>query len=268
MLEEWLEFSLHCSMKKASFYSGARKIIRNMSYTFYSLDNSLQLSHAGYTKSKLTLLKKLYLHEESHETAKTLWLRRREQGKYGSVGFTTYNHFIKNDPDNKGKRASVMGPCIQSVVLTLLPNGKTAINVYYRTTEAFKKFPADLVFLRDVLLPDFELGELDSIHMDFANVTAHPMYFVTVLPELEMPLNDLARLKRIDEYFHNWVVKWTARYLCPEHHRGIAKFAQAMRVHADANSRIKPALIKDLRKYLNDNHPGYKNAYEDPDELD
>jgi hypothetical protein len=74
-----------------------------------------------------------------------------EERSYGSVGFTTYNHFLKNSPTKKSKRASVMGPCIQSVVITQHNKKQYSIDCFYRTTELLKKFPADLVFIRDVL---------------------------------------------------------------------------------------------------------------------
>jgi len=264
MLEEWVQHCTYLSTRKASLYSGARKILRGIQLDYVNLDDSLRIEDAGYTKSKLTLLRKLYLHEESRDVALQLWERRCEQGKYGSVGFTTYNHFIKNDPTKKSKRASVMGPCIQSVTLTLLDNGKTAIDVFYRTTELFKKYPADLVFLRDTLLDGFDF-ELEEMVHHFANVTVHPMYAVTILPHLDDPVRWLEQLKKGDPYFYNWVIKWTARYLCDEHHRGIAKFAQAMRVYKDARERIDEDMQEELAKYLRANHPGHRNAYEGDD---
>lgn len=264
MLTEWVQHCNHLAGRPASLYSGARKILRARQLDYTSLSDKLRIEDAGYTKSKLTLLRKLYLHEESRNVALDLWDRRLDQGKYGSVGFTTYNHFIKNDPDKKSKRASVMGPCIQSVTLTLLNNGKTAIDVFYRTTELFKKYPADLVFLRDVLLDGFEF-ELEEMVHHFANITCHPQYYVTIIPHQDDPIRELEMLKRSDKHFFDWVVKWTARYLCSEHFRGIEKHAQSMRVKMDAEKRVKGTLRSDLEKYLRANHPGYRNEYVDPD---
>lgn len=198
--------------------------------------------------------------------AQALWLRRLEQGKYGSVGFTTYNHLVKNDPNKKSIRASVMGPCIQSIVLTLSDKGATSIDCFYRTTEIFKKFIADLVFIRDDLLQGFDLPNLEKVTFHFANVTAHPMYFVTIIPLLRNPIAKLDRLERKDKYFYKWVVKWTARYLCEEYSRGILKFSQALRVRDDAQRRIDPDLLPDLRQYLRDNHPGYTRDYTEADD--
>lgn len=277
MLEEWKELSLSFAGKRAEFYSGARKILRAKSFQMVDIQNDLTMAHCGFTKSKMTMLKKNYLHQESRDVAIQLWNGRLDRGKYGSVSFHCYNHYVKGMSDEvektdiashkKSKRASVMGPCVQSVCLTLLNNGKTGVDIFYRTTELFKKFPADLVFIRDELLPPFDLARapLEHINFHFANVTCHPMYFVTLLPSLDDPVAELERLRKRDEYFFNWIIKWTARYICDEHHRGIAKFAQALRTQKDARSRLDKHTLAALQKYVRANHPGHRNAYEEED---
>lgn len=270
MLEGWLHNACRLSRRKADFFSGARKIIRNVHFTFDAIEADLQYEHAGYTSHKRRALNKLYLHEESLAVAVQLWERRKEQDKYGSVSFHCYNHYIKNDPEKKSKRASVMGPCLQAVSLTYLAGKQraTAVDVFYRTTELFKKFPADLVFLRDDLLSRFNFDgcPVQEINFHFANVTCHPMYFVVLLPWLDDPIGELDLLKAKDKHYYDWIIKWSGRYLCPQHKRGIQKFAQAMRVHDEAQRLIKPKLMAKLQQYINDNHPGYRNEYRDPDD--
>lgn len=279
MRDDWVDTALELSRRKASFYSGARKIIRGRSIEFNDIEDDLSLADAGYTKSKMTMLKKLYVHEESRRAAIEQWDIRRKKAKYGSVGFHCYNHLVKghgNEAMRQGKgesdtvktsRASIMGPCLQSVCLTLQNNKRTGIDIFYRTTEYYKKFPADLVLIRDVLLEGFDV-DIESIRFHFANITMHPMYFVTLIPRLQHPWDELDKIKKADKYFFDWIVKWTARYICPEHHRGIAKFGQAMRVHADAHKRIDKTTLGILRKYLLDNHPGYRNGYEEDEDED
>lgn len=269
MKDEWIDACLDMSEQPADFYSGARKIIRARSLTFQDVQGDLVLADAGYTKSKMTMLRKNYLHEESLDAAIQLWDRRLGQRKYGSVSFTCFAHFIKGGSIDakRSKRASVFGPCIQSVSLTYLDNHTCAVDVFYRTTELFKKFPADLVFLKEELLSrfNFESCPLSSITFHFANITIHPMYFVTIIPLLDDPVKALDRIKRKDLRFYNWVVKWTARYLVPQYHRGIQKFAQAMRVHKDAQTRLDADDLAILIPYLEANHPGYRNEYEPPE---
>jgi hypothetical protein len=273
MKQEWIDEVLRMSRRKADLYSGCRKIIRPRTVTFHHLwddEDPLVLEDCGYTKNKIGHLTRGYLHFESIAAALKLWDLRRKKTSYGSAGFTTYNHFVKNDSEKKSKRASVMGPCIQSVTLTQIKGGKNAsyaIDVFYRTTELLKKFPADLIFIRDVLLKDFDFSGMEFLGMTchFANVTVHPMYFVTLIPHLEDPIAELERIKKKDRYFYDWIIKWTARYVCEEHYRGIQKFAQALRVKMDADKRIKGRRRRELIEYLRANHPGHNNDYVDPD---
>ncbi len=249
---------MHASNR--SFWCGCRKITRAQRLHFGSRHwtDDMKMSDLGYTPAKMKQLDRNYLHEESQTIALQLWERRLRQGKYGSVGMTTYNHFIKNDPDKKSKRASVMGPCIQGVTITLLPGGVPAVDVFYRTTELLKKFPADLVWLRDRLLAPFELKE-PEVTFHFANVTTHPMYFATLVPHLADPVQFLETLKLTDMRMWTWAVKWTARYLCEEHGNGIQKFSQALRVQDGLVKLLKPSVRLKLEKYLRKNHPGYRN---------
>ena len=265
MKKDWLYWAMSLATEDDSFYSGARKIIRGRMITFDRIEEDLILADCGFTKTKMTLLKKGYVHQESIDVASKLWDRRLEQRKYGSVGFTCYNHFIKNDPNKKSKRASVMGPCIQAVTLTWLPKDRTSVDVFYRTTEFFKKFPADLVLIRDVFLPRFNLENTPvcEINFHFASITCHPMYFVTLLPSMVDPIKQLDKLKKKDSHFYDWVVKWSARYLCDEHHRGIAKFAQALRVQKDVRERLSDTKQRLIAEYLRKNHPGYRGDYKE-----
>ena len=274
MKDEWIKEVLRLSQMPADFYSGCRKIIQGRQTKFMDLwddEDPLIIEDCGYTKSKMAHLTRGYLHEESLEAAHMLWKLRRTKTSYGSAGFTTYNHFLKNDAVKKSKRASVMGPCIQAVTLTQIKggkNGKYSIDAFYRTTEILKKFPADLIFIRDVLLKDFDFSGMEFTGMTchFANVTIHPQYFVTAIPHLEDPIRELEKIKRKDKYFYDWIIKWTARYLCDEHFRGIEKFAQALRVKVDADKRIRGKDRRLLAAYLRENHPGHRNEYEAPEE--
>lgn len=283
MRDEWLRICLQKARTPADFYSGCRKILVGERFELPDLADDLTIQDCGFTKSKLTMLTRLYLHEESRDKAVELWRRRMSQGKYGSVGFTTYNHFVKADPTKKSKRASVMGPCIQSVTITLLNDRSVGIDCFYRTTELLKKFPADLVWLRDIALPPFGLnlknktdgGNISAVRFHFAGMTVHPMYFVTIVPLLYKKPNEfdyrdgvidaLDKLKERDPRFFDWAVKWTARYVCDEFMRGIAKFAQAMRVRKDALGRIDADFLPKFQDYLRKNHPGYRNTYVPPE---
>lgn len=262
-LRRWHELCLDLSSKNSSFYSGCRKIISNVQWSTETLEN-IEMRQLGYTKNKYSQLTRNYLNPDSKTAALELWESRIKKRKYGSVGVSTYNHFKKG---GGGPRGSIMGPCIQSVVLTLTDKGERYASVLYRTTEVFKKFPADLVWLRDVLLPEF--GPLSRYEFFFVNVTVHPMYWVVLAPHLgARPDFHLSQLRARQPYFHDWVVKWTARYLCDEYHRGIAKFAQALRVQASAKELLSPAQLRALQDYCRKYHPGYRNDPQEDDDED
>ncbi len=263
MRDEWLKFCEDLAFSNAPhFYSGARKILPGVTWKLAAFDDSLHLADIGYTKYKLKQLERNYLERESWAAAQALWEKRLGQRKYGSVGFSCFAHLVKGrsaggelNIEGTSKRASVMGPCMQSVTLTLLKKDACKVDVFYRTTEVLKKFPADLIFLRDVLLKPFE-GDFQEVNFHFANLTLHPMYWVTIIPMMRKPIKTLKLLKDRDPHFHNWVVKWSARYLCPGFGRGIEKFSQALRVRQSALGLIQnPAK---LQEYLRKNHPGIR----------
>lgn len=269
MLEGWLELCNQMAVTPATLVSGARKIVRPVQYVMpYDPQDYIELSDCGYTNHKMGHLRRLYLVEESISAAVELWDRRLGQNKYGSVGFHCYNHFVKNDPEKKSKRASVMGPCLQSVTLTYLEKEGTGIDVFYRTTELFKKFPADLIFLQNELLPrfNFEQAPIRDITFHFANVTVHPMYYVTIIPHFSNPLRQLEIIREQDPYFHKWIVSWTSRYFIDEFHKGIQKFAQGLRVHKDANERVSERVKRQLIPYLKEHHHKKELIIEDDDE--
>jgi hypothetical protein len=264
MLDRWIETSLELAYEPADFYTGARKILRNKLITFQANDiqDDLEIEDIGFTRTKMTLLRKGYYVEEAIKVAQMLWNLCLEKRKYRSAGFHCYNHLLKSDPNKKSKRASVMGPCIQAVTLTYLEDHTTAVDCFYRTTEYFKKFAADLVFLRDVLLPEFDFtnAPIREINFHFAGITCHPMYFITLLPHVEDPVRAIKELRKHDEYFWNWVVKWTARYLVEEHFHGIEKYCQAMRVRTVSLNLLPKRFIRKLVPYLIEVHPGYKRT--------
>jgi len=267
--EQFVKAAIELSFYPADFFSGNRKIINNHTVLFKGpLLNDFEIEDCGFTKSKMTMLKKGYVVQDSIDAAAMLWELRKKKAKYGSVAFHCYNHLLKNDPNKTSKRGSTMGPCIQAVVLSWIPgrkrqcDGWTDVTVFYRTTEFFKKFPADLILLRDILLPNFDFTDVPirNIYFSFANITIHPMYFVTIIPHIHKPIKMLNQLREEDPHFWDWIVKWTSRYVCPEFEHGIQKFEQAKRVGLDAHRRIDEKTLTRLQKYVRKHHSGFRGA--------
>jgi hypothetical protein len=267
--EQFIKAAIELSFAEADFFSGNRKILSNRQVVFDGpLLDDFAIEDCGFTKMKMSLLKKGYVVQDAIDAAVMLWELRKEKSKYGSVAFHCYNHLLKNDPTKTSKRGSTMGPCIQAVVLTWIPgrkrqcDGWTDITVFYRTTEFFKKFPADLILLRDVLLPNFDFTDVPirRITFNFAGITIHPMYFTTIVPHMKKPIMMLEDLREEDPHFWDWIVKWTSRYICPEYEHSIKKFEQGKRVGMDAKRRIDPKVIKLLQKYVRKHHSGFRGA--------
>jgi hypothetical protein len=205
----------------------------------------------------LTTLERHYLHNESRDAAVQLWKLIRSKGNYKSAAFSTANHLFKNGAsfeeaeENKSEHGSIQGPCMQSVIITLLARDKVAIDVPYRSTEVFKKFPADIVLLRDVLLPPFDFSGMEiTVTCYFANMTLHPMYLACILPHLDDPIGEMERIRPRDPIFHRHFVKRTAYYVCPELGKSIANHSQSLRVQKFILSVIKGHKLRELQTDL------------------
>lgn len=234
MKQSWVDFCQHC-LEYPDFFitQGNRKIIQGMNYSFTSFLPDLTLGDLGYSKQKLTLLKNLYCHEEATLAAADMWSYLVERKKYSSACFHTYNHYVKEGNRSPNEKKSTRSPCLQSVVLTLMQDGKdsyTHIDVFYRTTELFKKFPADLLFLQWILNEYFNFDEapIRRVTFHFANMTVHPMYVVVPLPHFDKPIKVLKAIHSNGGSFSDQTFKWLNRYLSNED--SVNKFRQARAV--------------------------------------
>ena len=264
------------------FWSGARKIIPDQTLRVPSIHKFHSIEDLGYTKYKLTRLHDQYFVEEAFDVAMMLHTENVKRRKYASSAFHCYGHLLKATFENRSKRGSVMGPCLQSVVVTLLPHEKrTKIDVFWRTTEAFKKLPADFIWLRDYVLPRIPGQEEFPIHgftFRFVNVTIHPMYFATAVPLLPDPVATLELIKDRDPQMWMWIGKWMVRYVIGgPAGRSIEKFAQAQRTaqasvdilnrSVDTGSRIVEYLCRYKQEFTPKNtrfdRDAMLNAYEE-----
>jgi hypothetical protein len=237
---EWVDNCLLLMKRRSDLYPHDRKIVRNWHITFEVWDDSLGFDDLGYTDKKGADLTRLYLHEESRAKALELW-EERKPGKMKHVAFHCFGHY--------SKRAGVngeQGPCLNSVTVTALPNGQVAANIAYRSTDFLKKFAADLVFLRDVLLEPF--GRIDSVTCDIPNVTVHPLYFLVPAVHLDDPAGELQKIERCDPRFHQAVKRQTDDLLNDGPMN--RNFASAQRVKRFALERMDPKTLKELKAYL------------------
>lgn len=254
MREDWVRHCIDLAKTPADLYSGSRKIIQNRILTFDG-EMDFKFEDVGFTKMKMHQLARNYLHQESIDAASQLWNEYRQRPKYRSIVVSCFGKLIKNHDTGGKSRGSKMGSCLLAVVITMLDRKTISIGLHYRTTEFYKKFPADLIFVWERILSQFDLTglEIKQTNLFFENITCHPAYFGTILPHLKTPLRTLKEIKEADEYFFKWVCRWTARYLVPGWGRGIAKFAQAVRakqtIEAGVPDELREKLIPILKKY-------------------
>lgn len=251
MKQAWLDACLEFSETPGDFNASSRKIFRNVEMHFYDLENDLQARDVGYKNLKMSLLRKLYIHEESLEAAVKEWSDRSLKGKYGSTGFHFFNHITKpHSGETRNKRASKMGPCLQSMCLTIHPKGHAEVDVFYRTTEVYKKFPADLVLIRDDILSKFDFTHVPFHRMTchFANMSVNPMFItvpLTLWPDL---LEWFNAVKRGDPNYHIRCCRSLRTLLKdPED----ISFKQVRNTAQALQSAVRPSDLTYLRKYIN-----------------
>lgn len=219
------------------------KFFRHKILTLDNLDD-VSMWDCGYTKLKLNQLIKQYLHHESRDEALRLWDIIKKRGKYSSVSFHTYNHYQK---EIRSYLSSIMGPCLLSVSISYFAKAPPEVTCYYRTTELLKKFPADMVFIRDILLPPFELPEDTVYKFYFNSLSFYSMYMITPLPHFKSPVGFLKRLKVKDGKFHHGACKYLSRYFFIEEEE---KFCQARKAKEGAYAIFTTDQIETIKNYL------------------
>lgn len=254
MKAEWLRAAYNLALEPSDHYEGGKKMFHHRQITFQEPFGALEVGDAGYTESKMSILKNLYLHEESIAVAVEEWdIKRVKHNRYGSVGFHCYNHLMKPHLE-ASKLSSRHGPCLQSVILTCYRNEAHA-TVFYRTTELFKKFPADLILIRDHMLSrfNFELTPLKTVTFSFANMTVSPTYFGIMAANLNSPLTLLRSMKYTDPKFWIVVCRWLRNMINEEGSN--MKFNQARRVSKSIQTMMSDEVRRDLIVYIDQEVP-------------
>jgi hypothetical protein len=239
MKGDWLDHCRAFAQQESEHRPHERKVLRNKRVTL-ELDESLTLEDVGYTSVKMTRLEKLYLHEASRDAAMVQWDNRKG---FASVAFHCFNHETKI----AGLHGE-QGPCLCSVVVTQITKNHVVANVAYRSTEFFKKFPADVAFCRDKLLAPFNVS---SITFHLANVTVHPLYFAMLYPLFDDPIAELRSIEGKDPWFWRVTVRESKDLLCG----GIKNFVQAQRVSRHVLERMDRDTLKELQAYLRASSP-------------
>lgn len=259
MKNRWIKLCQKLSAQPADFYAAARKIIRTQSVRFETWESDLTLEDIGYTKNKLNRLIKDYIHDASRNKAVELWAHFTKRGSYASACFHTHNHLVKSGATSPSESKETRGPCLQSVIITLIPSRKgvpqhSEVDVFYRTTEFYKKFPADLLLVEELLKPfDFTNAPIKSRTFHFANITCHPMYIIVPAALAKNPVDFFEDIRKNDPVFFKNCVNWTHKYLVSS--RGITKYEQAKATQRKAIASLeKTGTLKQLTNYIKEHY--------------
>jgi len=260
--DRWVDFVTHVATSSIpSAYAQERLFTEGQAFMITGDEWRRGLSHSlldlGYSLkgSKMKQLKRDYYNPESVEQAKmAINLRTSNEQEVTSVGISTIY----------GKKRNVQGHCIRSIVLNYFGRkvspfnqSKVSIDIFYRTTELLRKFGADLIFLREFLLPEILKDTIWSEKLVskvrfyfsscFFSALFIPIYYQFRNPE-EF-LEDLAR-GRGDVIFYRRCLFRTKAML--ERNVDSYKFRSRKNMHELAESIMKKGLVdrKSLEKYI------------------
>lgn len=256
MRRDWLKLCRRAACSPADYWSGGKKILRRQTFSFPDPTGPIDISDAGYTKTKMSLLRKAYVVEESRAAAIDQWNNRKnyKEKSHWSVSFHCHNHTVKSHHSEAGI-GSKMGPCLQAVSITHTVEGVAEVDVFYRTTELFKKFPADLVLLRDHLLVDFDFDRtpLGDIHFHVVNMTVSPTYLPTPLSLIDDPVDFMDEVLESDPDFHRIACRWMIQLIAgPE-----SSFNQARRVQKAVKELMPQDSQEALVAHVNKCYPDF-----------
>ncbi len=242
-MTSWLGLCEKLAFMPADYYSGVQKIIHHQSIEI-QVKKIGEIDYYGYSEkgNKIKALRKHYLDEDSIQNAANQIQEIVRKNRYGSAGFS-----MRGDE----KKWTKQDFCIQASVVTHVPGNELELTVFYRTTEVIKKFAADLVFIKEVVLPYFNDVSY-NVNFYFNNVTVHPMFFPILLAHEPQPVEFLKSLKANDNKFFVGVGKWMQKYLFEGNTSWVQNFSQARQIHQAMIELTSEQDLKDIKEYFNE----------------
>lgn len=157
---------------------GTSKLFQNVSITMGPFDESISYEAMNYSKSKDLQLRRNYFNEDNNIEGVKAFSDRVMGKKKGSVSVICHN---KEKGSNKGF-------CLNAYTLNYRGD-HTILTIQYRTTELIKKFYADMVFFRDVILPQYhhqlQIAPLSEVNIHCASLSLDYRYFPLLIPHLK-----------------------------------------------------------------------------------
>ena len=243
LIKEWASFVADLANTEPYIFSGSQAIYPNVEWRFDASllleDEGMQLTNIGFTPTKIKQLTRHYINQPTIDRAKRDLDDRLENRKYGSGVW---------DFRGETKKTTKQDYCITSGVIAYYPPHRhTRIFINYRTVELIFRYRADLLFLRDVVLPQFDLESMppDTITFRFVNCTIHPMFYIMLLvhlPDFEDHLNFMVLT---NPRMYREVTRWTHIHLTGRYR----KYATAARVQKFI-STFPASVLRPIKRYV------------------
>jgi hypothetical protein len=243
--KEWVDFVHRLAFEKPRYYSGPQKILQGQTWKVKRddfFDDSLSLQSFGYSDNgnKMSALKRNYFNKEKVRAARKLVKQKWEQRTYGSAGFPL-THQVKHNQDF----------CMQACTVTHFPSGGLEVCIFYRVTEPIKKFGADLIFLRDIVLPRFDrVKSIEHVTFMFSNISWHPMFICTFLAHHDNPISFMKKVKFDDPKWHEGICKWAIKYLFEAETDWVQNFSIAKQNALAMERLMNKKTKRKLRRYF------------------
>lgn len=198
----WMQFVSDWVLFAPSYsYAQERKFMEGQTMLFpdfvWREGCSHNLEDLGYSKTgtKMTQLTRDYMNWGEIEAAKKAFWERKDQS-VTSWAISTIGAAKRN----------AQGHCIRNMFVnyhhpkvSVGEEGTLVVHLHYRTTELLRKFGADLVFIRNVLIPEVLAGnpwkdEPDEVYIHFANCFFSAL-FIPVFYQYKDPIKFLKDLR-------------------------------------------------------------------------
>lgn len=236
----WYGLSLHVGGETDTFVESVRKYYPGLSFELDGLP-TFDLADMGYSKMKQRGLERNYFDPASIEVA----MKKAHSRKKKAITSVAFSFSAE------AKRAESQGHCMQTGVFSFGRKHETTLDMFYRSTEVTKKFGADLLFIRDVIVPAMNWHtDIKTIRFHFA-LCYFSLHFFPVLEAYKTgaALEFLEHLRiRMDKRYWMEAVKRLPWFFDD---RFISKMSMIRAVHTFVVDR--PQLRDNLEDYYSAN---------------
>ncbi len=236
---EWWPLNLYKATihLPATGYIATTRIVQDVTFLAKNLPD-WRYSDWNYGSGKHKQLMRNYIDDEEFQRVQSL-IKRRSQHKYTSLALSLRG---------MRKNSRSQGWCMLAVVLTFAPDG-ISVETHYRTTEVVLKFAADIIFLRDYILPRLGIDpkRVKQFRFRFANCWIGGPYFAYLIDKTDV-VRLLEKVQECDPTFFHRMTRPLLKSCYREDQ--FHPFAPAQRSHIYLWKHGEPGEIRRVKKWL------------------